>query len=188
MNRAVLPISVVLMLGGLVGFLLSRYAEAAVFVVSCKALSSTLTLNSPDPLNAPNAVVNTPTGSITVSCTSDHSKAVTVDYTLQLNTTTARTLTSGANTISYDVYTDSATSIPWGTTGTCTAGLNTNNGNVICGSYSVPAASTATQIKNYYAKFTTAANMLVGTYTQSPAIGVTMVYSCNPAPTGKGTC
>jgi spore coat protein U-like protein len=189
MKRAGLLPIVVLLVGGFAGFLLSQFAEAVVFSMSCTAANSTLTLNGFDPLNP--SAVTTPTGSITVSCTSNANQAVTVDYTLQLNSGTTRQLKNGTSTLTYDLYTDSGLTIPWsGTTGTCAAGSNTNVGNVICGSFSVPKSSSANQIKNYYAKVPTSGptDVPVGTYTQSPAIGVTLIYSCNPAPTGKGTC
>ena len=188
MKRAVLPVTVALTLGGMAGFLLSRFADAATFVMTCAAASSTLTLNPFDPLNP--SAVTTPTGSITVSCTSNANQVVTVDYTLQLNSGTPRQLKNGSNTLTYDLYTDSGLTIPWsGTNGTCASGSNTNVGNVICGSFAVPKNSSANQIKNYYAKVPTSGptDVPIGTYTQAPPIGVTLIYSCNPAPSGKGS-
>ena len=160
--------------------------HAANFNMTCTVASSTLTLNPYDVLAG--TATTTPTGSITVTCTSTGGGNVTVDYTLSLSTTPTRQLTSGTNTLSYDLYTDSATTITWGTAGpACTAGSNTNSGNLICGSFSVPNKGTAQQTKNYYGKIPGGSDVLTGTYTQNN-IAVTLTYSCNPAPTGNGTC
>ena len=161
-------------------------AGAANFNMTCTVASSTLTLNAYDVLAG--TATTTPTGSITVSCTSTAGSAVTVNYTLSLSTTPTRQLTSGANTLAYNLYTDSATTVTWGTAGpACTAGSNTNSGNLICGSFSVPKNASAQQTKNYYGKIPGGSDVPTGTYTQNN-IAVTLTYSCNPAPTGGGTC
>ena len=165
----------------------SSTVQAANFTVTCTAGNTTLAFNSYDVLAG--TAVTLPLGSITVSCTSTHSSPVTVNYTLSLATSPARLLTSGGNTLSYDIYTDSNYSVQWGTTGTCTAGSNNNAGNVICGSFQVPAKSSASQSKTYYGKIPggPAVDVPVGSYTQV-GLAVTLTYSCNPAPTGGGTC
>lgn len=161
-------------------------ANAANFNMTCTVASSTLTLNAYDVLAGTDTT--TPTGSITVSCTNTANSAVTVNYTLSLSTTATRQLTSGSNTLGYDIYTDSGTTVTWGTAGpACTAGNNTNSGNLICGSFSVPKNATAQQTKNYYGKIPGGSDVPTGTYTQN-GIQVTLTYSCNPAPTGGGTC
>lgn len=161
-------------------------AEAANFNMTCTVASSTLNLNAYDVLAG--TATTTPTGSITVSCTSTANSAVTVNYTLSLATTPARQLTSGSNTLGYDLYTDSTTTVTWGTAGpACTAGSATNSGNLICGSFSIPKNSTAQDTKNYYGKIPGGSDVPTGTYTQNN-IAVTLTYSCNPAPTGGGAC
>src|SRR5216110_1001860 len=161
-------------------------ANAANFNMTCTVASSTLTMNAYDVLAG--TATTTPTGSITVTCTSTASSAVTVNYTLSLSTTPTRQLTSGGNTLGYDVYTDSLATITWGTAGpACTAGSNTNSGNLICGSFSVPKNTSAQQTKNYYGKIPGGSDVPTGTYTQNN-ITVTLTYSCNPAPTGGGAC
>ena len=161
-------------------------AGAANFNMTCTVGSTTLTLNAYDVLAG--TATTTPTGSITVSCTSTSNSAVTVSYTLSLSTTPARQLTSGGNALGYDLYTDSTTTITWGTAGpACTAGSNTNSGNLICGSFSVPKSATAQQTKNYYGKIPGGSDVPTGTYAQNN-IQVTLTYSCNPAPTGGGAC
>jgi spore coat protein U-like protein len=163
------------------------HAGAANFNMTCTVASSTLTLNAYDVLAG--TATSTPTGSITVSCTNTNNSAVTVNYTLALTSTPAtRSLTSGANTLTYNLYTDSGTTVIWGNAGTgCTAGSNTNSGNFICGSFSVPKNSSAQQTKNYYAKIPGGSDVPTGTYSENN-IAVTLTYSCNPAPTGGGTC
>lgn len=178
MKRAVLPMIVLLTL--------ALNADAAFFNMTCTVASSTLALNPYDVLSG--TATTTPTGSITVSCTSTATSAVTVNYTLSLSTTPTRQLTSGANTLGYDLYTNSAMTIPWGTAGpACVAGSNTNRGNLICGSFSVPRGSSRQQTKNYYGKIPGGSDVPTGTYTQNN-IAVTLTYSCNPAPTAGGTC
>jgi len=172
----------------LLAFAFSLDADAANFNMTCTVASSTLPLNAYDVLTG--AATTTPTGSITVSCTStNNSSSVTVDYTLALTSTPAtRSLTSGANTLTYNLYTDSGMTVTWGNAGTaCTAGSNTNSGNFICGSFSVPKNSSAQQTKNYYAKIPGGSDVPTGTYSENN-IAVTLTYSCNPAPTGQGTC
>jgi spore coat protein U-like protein len=191
-KRTFLPV-LVLILGGFTGFWLSQYAWAAVFVMTCTVASQSLTLNNYDPLPAAGSPVpvTAPTGTITVSCVHDNNKSVTVDYSVKIDTTTTRQLKNPNNdTINYELYTDSTTTTKWGTTGTCVAGDPTNKGNLICGSFSVATGTTATKdTKNYYAKAPDSAptDVPIGTYT-SPALGLTLTYACNPAPTGKGTC
>ena len=178
MKRVPWPIVVLL--------IFSRDAGAASFNMTCTAASSTLTLNAYDVLAG--TATTTPTGSITVSCTSTANSAVTVNYTLSLATTPTRQLTSGSNTLGYDLYTDSGATVTWGTAGpACTAGSNTNSGNLICGSFSVPKNASAQQTKNYYGKIPGGSDVPTGTYTQNN-IAVTLTYSCSPAPTGGGTC
>ena len=161
-------------------------AQAVNFNMTCTAGSSTLAFNPYDVLVG--SAITTPTGSITVTCTNTANQAVVVNYSLALSTSPTRQLTSGANTLQYDLYTDPAPSaVQWGTAGTCAAGSNTNAGNLICGSFSVPAKSSASQTKNYYGKINANADVPVGTYAQS-GIAVTLTYSCNPAPTGSGVC
>lgn len=162
-------------------------AEAANFNMTCTVASSSLTMNAYDVLAG--TATTTPTGSITVSCTSTAGSAVTVNYTLALTSTPAtRNLTSGSNTLTYNLYTDSGATVIWGNAGTaCTAGSNTNSGNFICGSFSVPKNSSAQQTKNYYAKIPGGSDVATGTYSENN-IAVTLTYSCNPAPTGGGTC
>jgi spore coat protein U-like protein len=160
--------------------------QAVNFNMTCTASSSTLAFNPYDVLAG--SAVTTPTGSVTVTCTNTANSAVTVNYSLALSTSPTRQLTSGSNTLQYDLYTDPAPSaVQWGTTGTCTAGSNTNAGNLICGSFSVPGKGSASQTKNYYGKISANADVPVGTYAQS-GIAVTLTYSCNPAPTGGGVC
>src|SRR5438067_6181791 len=119
-------------------------ADAANFNMTCTVASSTLTMNAYDVLAG--TATTTPTGSITVTCTSTASTAVTVNYALSLSTTPTRQLTSGGNTLGYDLYTDSGTTVTWGTAvPTCTAGSNTNSGNLICGSFSSPKNASAPQ-------------------------------------------
>jgi spore coat protein U-like protein len=165
---------------------LSVSAEAVNFNMTCTVASSTLPLNPYDVLAG--TATSTPTGSITVSCTNTANSAVVVNYSLALNTTPTRQLVNGASTLSYDLYTDPPTSsVVWGTTGTCTAGSNTNSGALICGSFSVPAKSSAQSVKSYYARIPGGADVPIGTYTQN-GLAVTLTYSCNPAPTGGGVC
>lgn len=165
---------------------LSLDADAANFNMTCTVASSTLTLNAYDVLGG--TATTTPTGSITVSCTNTNNAAVTVNYTLSISTTPTRQLTSGSNTLGYDLYTDSATTVTWGTAGpACTAGSNTNSGNLICGSFSAAKNATTTNTKNYYGKIPGGSDVPTGTYSQS-GLAVTLTYSCNPAPTGGGTC
>ena len=183
MKHAVVPVVAVVALGGLFGFWASRYVEAASsnFTMNCSVANSTLTLNPFDPLTG--TVITAPTGTITVSCTSTANQSVTVNYTLQVDASTSRQLANGASVLAYDLYTDPPTSTTkWGTTGTCVAGSATNQGNVLCGSYSVAKNSTTTNNKNFYAKVptTTATDVPIGTYQQT--LNVTLTYSCNPAP------
>ena len=175
-------------LGTIVTFLVfAGSASGANFNMTCTAASSTLTLNAFDPLTG--TAITAPTGSITVTCTNTANQAVTVNYTLMLSTSPTRQLANGGNVLAYDIYTDATTSTQWGTVGTCTAGSNVNAGNVICGSFSVPTKSSANQTKSYYAKVPTTGSydVPVGTYSQNN-LAVTLTYSCNPAPTGGGTC
>jgi spore coat protein U-like protein len=162
-------------------------AGAASFNMTCTVASSTLSLNAYDVLAG--TATSTPTGSITVTCTSTANSAVTVNYTLALTSTPAtRQLTSGGNTLTYNLYTDAATTVTWGNAGTaCAAGSNSNSGNFICGSFSIPKNASAQQTKNYYAKIPGNSDVPTGTYTENN-IAVTLTYSCNPAPTGGGAC
>jgi len=178
MKRAFLPLLVLLT------FALD--AGAVNFDMVCTVSSSTLAMNPYDVLAGTDTT--TPTGSITVTCSHTANQTIVVNYTLALSTTPPRQLTSGTNTLGYNLYTDSTTQVPWGTAGpACTAGSNTNNGNLICGSFAVPKNTAAQQTKNYYGKIPGGSDVPTGTYTQSN-LGVTLTYSCNPAPTGSGTC
>src|SRR4051812_8374595 len=98
-------------------------ANAASFNMTCTVASSTLTLNAYDVLAG--TATTTPTGSVTVTCTSTANSAVTVNYTLSLSTSPTRQLTcvastgscTIANTLGYDLYTDTPPSTAWGTAG-----------------------------------------------------------------------
>ena len=183
MKHAVVPVVVVVALGGLTGFLLSRYVEAASsnFTMMCSVVNSTLTLNPYDPLTG--TQITAPTGTISVSCTSTANQSVTVDYRLQVDASTARQLANGGSVLAYDLYTDPPTSkTQWNATGTCVAGNSSNQGNVLCGSYSVPKNSSKSDSKSFYAKVPLVGtpDVPVGTYQQT--LNVTLTYSCNPAP------
>ena len=166
-------------------FAASASAWSANFNMTCTAANSTLPFNAYDVLGG--TAATTPTGTITVTCTTTATTAVVVSYSLTLATTPARKLANGANTLTYDLYTDSAFTIQWGTAGTCTAASNVNAGNRICGSFSVPAKSSASQSKTYYGKVPGGSDVPTGTYSQV-GLALTLTYSCNPAPTGAGVC
>jgi spore coat protein U-like protein len=172
-------------------------AQAVNFNMTCTAASSSLVLNAYDvlgsfsspPLTNPAAATTAPSGSITVTCTNTASSLdVTVYYSLSLSLSPARVLSNGTDTLTYGLYTDSTTTVRWGTSGTCTStNNNVNNGEVICGSFLVPAKSSAQQTKTYYANVPGGSDVTTGTYTQT-GLQVTLTYACNPAPTGGGTC
>src|SRR3954469_21863402 len=89
-------------------------ADAVNFNMTCTVSSSSLTLNAYDVLAG--TATTAPPGSITVSCTSTNNQAaVTVNYSLSLSTTPTRqlTLTTGSNTLGYDLYTDIGATITW---------------------------------------------------------------------------
>jgi spore coat protein U-like protein len=105
MRRALLLLLCCVLLG-----LLPRPASAQ----TCSASPSALNFGSVSPINL-GAVPAT--GTVTVSCTWPATTLlVSAQVCLNMGGTTPRALTSGTNTLQYNLYQDSANSVPWGST------------------------------------------------------------------------
>ena len=162
-----------------------RDANAVNFTVTCTASSTTLVFNNYEPLSG--LPTTTPAGTINVTCVGSGINAsvspVTVSYSLQLATTPARRLTSpGGDQLNYDVCVNNPpypTCNPWDVTG-----------NLITGALQLTTGNQATGVTvnhAYYGVIAPSQDDPVGTYSEAGR-GITLNWSCSPAPTGKGTC
>lgn len=142
-------------------------AHAANGQVTCSVLSSTLTFNPYDPISG--AADTLPTGTVTVQCTSTSNQAISVTYSLTLATSPARSMTSGANALTYDLFTDSARTIQWNTT------------NLVSCSFSLPANTTQQNSCSYFGQINGGQDVPAGSYSQGN-LGIGGTWSCNPVP------
>ena len=143
---------------------------AANGAVTCVVANSTLAFNAYDPISGAADIL--PTGTINVLCSSTSNQAIIVSYSLTLATSPTRAMASGADSLSYDLYTDIARTIPWNTTNTvgCTAVLAAKsiNQQIAC---------------TFYGRIPGSQNVPAGTYTQT-GLAVGGTWSCNPVPSG----
>ena len=144
-------------------------AGAANGSVTCSVVSTTLGFNTYDPISG--TADTLPTGTINVQCTSTSNGAILVTYNLTLATSPARAMASGANSVTYDLYTDSARTIQWNTTNqvSCTFNLAAN------------AANQQSPSCSFYGKIPGSQDVPAGTYTQT-GLAVGGTWSCNPLP------
>lgn len=136
--------------------------------VTCSVASTTLSFNAYDPISG--AADTLPTGTITVQCTSTSNSVISVTYNLTLATSPVRTMTSGASSLAYDLFIDSARTIRWNTT------------NQLRCSFSVAARAVNQQSScSFYGKIPASQNVPAGSYSQT-GLGVGGTWSCNPVP------
>ena len=148
--------------------MLPRPAYSANGSVTCSVASTTLSFNAYDPISG--AADTLPTGTITVQCTSTSNQAISVTYNLTLATSPARTLTSGADGLTYDLFIDSARTIQWNTT------------NQVSCTFSVSAGAVNQQSScSFYGKIPASQDVAAGSYSQT-GLGVGGTWSCNPVP------
>jgi len=149
--------------------LFPEQAGAANGSVTCSVVSATLGFNAYNPISG--SAETLPPGSITVQCTSTSNSVITVTYNLTLATSPARAMASGANSVTYDLYTDSARTIQWNTTNqvSCTFNLAANVAN-----QQSPSCS-------FYGTIPGSQDVPAGTYTQT-GLAVGGTWSCNPLP------
>jgi spore coat protein U-like protein len=145
-------------------------AGAAGGSVTCSVVSTTLGFNAYDPISG--TADTLPTGTINVQCTSTSSSVISVTYNLTLATSPARAMASGANNLTYDLYTDSARSIQW----------NTIN-QVSCTFIPAPRVANEQSSCSFYGKIPGSQDVPAGTYTQT-GLAVGGTWSCNPVPSG----
>ena len=138
--------------------------------VTCSVVTTTLGFNAYDPISG--TADTLPTGTINVQCTSTSTSAISVTYNLTLATSPARAMASGANNVTYDLYTDSARTIQWNTI------------NQVSCTFSLAAHATNQQSScSFYGKIPGSQDVPAGTYTQT-GLAVGGTWSCNPVPTG----
>ena len=143
-------------------------AGAAGGSVTCSVVSTTLSFNAYDPISG--TADTLPTGTINVQCTSTSNSAISVTYNLTLATSPARAMASGANNVTYDLYTDSARTIQWNTI------------NQVSCTFSLAAGATNQQSScSFYGKIPGSQDAPAGTYTQT-GLAVGGTWSCNPVP------
>jgi len=144
-------------------------AGAAGPSVTCSVVSATLPFNAYDPISG--TAETLPTGTINVQCTSTSNGAILVTYNLTLATSPARAMASGANNVTYDLYTDSARTIQWNTT------------NQVSCNFTVSAGATNQQSPScsFYGTIPGSQDVPAGTYTQT-GLAVGGTWSCNPVP------
>lgn len=139
--------------------------------VTCSVLSTVLTFNAYDPIGG--AAVTLPTGTITVTCTSTSNGSTVLTYNLTLPPPApgpSRVMTSGANNLNYDLYTDSGRTTVW------------NTANPLTCSFTLPKNGTNQQNTcSFYGRISSGQDAAAGTYTQS-GIAVGGTYTCNPVP------
>jgi spore coat protein U-like protein len=136
--------------------------------VTCSVVSTTLSFNAYEPISG--AADTLPTGTISVQCTSTSNSAISVSYHLTLATSPARTMTSSANSLTYDLFIDSARTIQWNTT------------NQVSCTFSVSARAVNQQSScSFYGKIPASQNVAAGSYSQT-GLGVGGTWSCNPVP------
>ena len=143
-------------------------ASAAGGAVTCSVVSTTLSFNAYDPISG--TADTLPTGTISVQCTSTSNVVISVTYNLTLATSPARAMASGANNVTYDLYTDSARTIQWNTI------------NQVSCTFNLAAGATNQQIPcSFYGKIPGSQDVPAGTYTQT-GLAVGGTWSCNPVP------
>jgi spore coat protein U domain-containing protein, fimbrial subunit CupE1/2/3/6 len=139
--------------------------------VTCTVASTVLTFNAYDPISG--AADTLPTGTITVTCNSTSNGSTVLTYNLTLPPPApgpSRVMTSGANNLNYDLYTDSGRTTVW------------NTANPLTCSYTLPKNGANQQNTcSFYGRISGGQDVPAGTYTQS-GIAVGGTYSCNPVP------
>jgi spore coat protein U-like protein len=147
----------------------TEHAHAANGVVTCSIVNVTLVFNTYDPVGGADDTL--PTGTVIVQCSSTANQAIDVTYSLTLDTSTPRTLISGADTLTFDLFTDTTRGTPWNTT------------NKVSCTYTVAKNAVNQQSScSFYPKIGGAQDVAAGTYTRS-GIALGGTWSCNPAPT-----
>jgi len=161
-SRALLAISLAAAFPGL--------AHAVSGSVTCSVASTVLTFNSYDPIGG--AAVTLPTGTITVTCTSTSNGSIVLTYNMTVlppSPGPSRAMTSGANSLSYDLYTDSSRTTLW------------NVSNPLTCSYTLPKNGANQQNTcTFYGRISGGQDVPAGTYTETIPLGGT--YTCNPVP------
>jgi len=142
-------------------------AGAAGGSVTCSVVSTTLSFNAYDPISG--TADTLPTGTINVQCTSTSNSAISVTYNLTLATSPARAMASGANNVTYDLYTDSARTIQWNTI------------NQVSCTFNLAVKATTQSSCSFYGKIPGSQDVPAGTYTQT-GLAVGGTWSCNPVP------
>ena len=146
-------------------------AHAVSGSVTCTVASTVLSFNPYDPISG--AAITLPTGTITVTCASTANGSIVLTYNLTLPPPApgpSRVMTSGANSLTYDLYTDSGRTTLW------------NTANPLTCSYTLPKNGTNQQNTcTFYGRISGSQDVPAGTYTQS-GIAVGGTYTCNPVP------
>lgn len=147
--------------------LLPGLAFAVNGVVSCSVSNFTYNFNAYDPIGGADDTL--PTGNVTVSCTSTSNQTIAVTVNLTLTVGTRSLAGPGGDSLSYDLYTNSAApQTQWNTTNKLTCTFNVTN----------PSTSTTCP---FYGKITGGQNVRAGSYSQGVSVGGT--WSCSPNPT-----
>ena len=144
-------------------------AGAANGSVTCSVVSTTLGFNTYDPISG--TADTLPTGTINVQCTSTSNGAILVTYNLTLATSPARAMASGANNVTYDLYTDSARTIQWNTTNQVSCTIN------------FTGKATNQCSCSFYGKIPGSQDVPAGTYTQT-GLAVGGTWTCDQVPSG----
>ena len=137
--------------------------------VTCSVVTTTLGFNAYDPISG--TADTLPTGTIKVQCTSTSTSVISVTYNLTLATSPARAMASGANNVTYDLYTDSARTIQWNTI------------NQVSCTFNLAVKATTQSTCSFYGNIPGSQDVPAGTYTQT-GLAVGGTWTCNPVPTG----
>jgi spore coat protein U-like protein len=137
---------------------------------TCSVTATTLAFGTYNPLNGS---ATDSTSTITVSCTKGAASTETVNYTIALSTGsgtyTNRTMSSGAQTLNYNLYTATARTTVWGNGTSPTA--------TIAASFSLTTASpTQNRAHTVYGRMAAAQNAAAGSYSTTTPVTVTVTY------------
>ena len=144
---------------------LAALAAVPAMAVTCSVSVPGLAFGAYD-VFAAGALQSTTTVSVTCTRQSGDGTSITVNYTLALSTGASgsyaqRRMTSGANTLNYNVYTNSARTLIWGNGG--------GGSNLVAGSMTLVRTTHPTQTDQYtvYGSVTALQDVATGAYADS---------------------
>lgn len=149
----------------LLGLLCAGYPGAAAALATCSVSATSVAFGSYNPFTS---TPDDSTGDIAVSCSVGGLLSLLVSYTIKLSTGGSgsyapRRMSSGANTVGYNLYTSSGRTTVWG---------NGNSGTGTVGDSYLLGLGTSVRHYTVHARMPALQNARVGAYTDSVTVTV----------------